>query len=212
MKSIVYPFLITSVLILVTFGLFQQLESELPQKLTSVNQYRGSFALISFLVLAGDILLPVPSSIVMYLNGMVLGIVGGTLLSFGALMIGSVIGYLIGKFSTQVFKNNNNERALAILENYGPAILVLTRGIPILSESLCFVCGYNRTNFKKYLLFNAIGYLPVCLIYSIFGSLAKSDSSSFLWSFAASIAISGLVWFIGRKLFQPAHFNRKNEA
>lgn len=212
MKSIIYPFLVTSVLILITFGLFQQMETDLPQKLTALNHYRGSYMLISFLVLSGDILLPVPSSIVMYLNGMVVGIAGGTFLSFSSLMIGSVIGYLIGKLSTQLFRNNNNERALAVLDKYGPAILVLTRGIPVLSESLCFVCGYNRTDFKKYLLFNAIGYLPVCLIYAVFGSWAKSDTNSFLWSFGASFAVSGLVWFVGRKFFQPSHFNRKDEA
>lgn len=203
MKSILYPFLLTCLVILIIFGLFDNLETYFPQQLTALNKHHKTYALVSFVILSGDILLPVPSSIVMYLNGLVLGPFWGTLLSFIALLIGSIVGYLIGTFSSHILNKNSNEQAANLLEKYGPSILVLTRGIPVISESLCFVCGYNRVHFKTYLLFSAIGYLPVCLVYALFGSFGKSDSESFLWSFAASFVVSGLVWLFGRRLLQP---------
>lgn len=202
MKTILYPFLVTSLVILITFGLFEGLETYFPQQLKALNGHSASYAFISFLILSGDILLPVPSSIVMYLNGLVLGPIWGTLLSFTALMAGAIVGYLIGKFSSQLMNKQKNEQASVLLEKYGPSVLVLTRGIPVISESLCFVSGYNRINFRKYLLFSAIGYLPVCLVYALFGSLGKSDTVSFLWSFAASFVVSGVVWLFSRRLLE----------
>lgn len=202
MKALLYPFLITSLVILVTFGLFEGLETYFPQQLKALNGHAGSYASVSFLVLAGDILLPVPSSIVMYLNGLIVGPLFGTLLSFSALMVGSVVGYFIGKMSAGIAKKQQNEQASLLLEKYGPAILVLTRGIPVISESLCFVCGFNRIHFRRYLLYSAIGYLPVCLVYALFGSMGKSDAVGFLWSFAASFAVSGLVWYFSRRLME----------
>ena len=47
--------------------------------------------------------------------------------------------------------------------------MILSRGIPILSESICFTAGYNKMNFKVYTFLNIVGAIPISLVYGYFG-------------------------------------------
>lgn len=188
-------------LIIISFLIFSDLEAYFTELLVSAQSRPLLYAWISSLILIADILLPVPSSIVMYTNGFVLGTFTGTLVSWVALMIGAVIGYYLGRFSAMGLKASSDSRSGAVLTKYGALSILITRGIPVLSESLCFLYGYHRMPLKKYLLFNAIGYLPVSLLYALCGSIGFNQNT-FLISFGISITLSAVLWFLGRKLLQ----------
>lgn len=200
MKSITYPLAISISIVLITFAIFDKMDINFSDVLHQLKEHPIQYGIASFMVLASDIVLPVPSSIVLYINGYFLGVLFGALVSISGLMVGCIIGYFLGKASSNIFKSERNKKADPILELYGPPAIFLTRGIPILSESICFVCGYNKVNFKHYLLFNFIGYLPICLLHAIFGNLGYQSSSAFLISFVFSIGISLVFWFFGKKL------------
>lgn len=204
MKNIFYPFAISAGIILITFGIFHTMEKYFSDTLHLLKEHPFQFGIISFLILASDIILPIPSSIVLYINGFFLGAIGGTFVSMAGLMAGAVIGYIIGKSSSNVLKSERHHKANRVLSRYGPAAIFLTRGIPILSESLCFVCGYNRIDFKRYLMLNFVGYLPVCSLHAIFGYMGYAGGSIFLMSFTVSVAISIVFWFFGKKIL-PGH-------
>jgi uncharacterized membrane protein YdjX (TVP38/TMEM64 family) len=194
------PLLISCTLIVILFLLFGGAEEYFEQSVSGLIDNQKSFAFTSFLVLCSDIVLPVPSSIVMYLNGAVLGMFQGAVLSFVSVMVSSVIGYLIGLLSLKLFKNNKaHSKSDELLKKTGPLAIILTRGIPILSESVTIVAGYNSYSFYQFLLWNFIGYLPVCLIYAYFGSISNSQDA-FLISFGISIAISFVLWIVGKKV------------
>ena len=200
MKSIIYPLVISIGVVLLTFGAFQSMEQSFSDILHLLKDNPMKFGLVSFLILASDIILPVPSSIVLYINGYFLGPLLGALISLAGLMVGCVIGYYIGKTSSNLFKSDRNQKAQEILSKYGPSAIFLSRGIPVLSESICFVCGYNKLDFSRYLFFNLIGYIPVCLLYALFGSMGYMSSKAFLLSFTASIVVSVVFWFFGKRL------------
>lgn len=197
MRQITIPLLVSIVLVSLVFVFFENLEVYFENLLATAGQNQTEYATLSFLVLSSDIVLPVPSSIVMYGNGLVLGLIKGALLSLLAVFVSSSIGYYLGRFSN--FKARTDERAMAIMEKYGALGIIITRGIPILSESVVFTAGYNRLNFKLFTLLNFIGYLPVCFIYAYFGNIAQ-NANLFLMSFAASILVSLVLWVFGRKL------------
>ena len=198
MKKIAVPFLISAVLIIVTFLLFDNLELLFTGLLKDASMHHQTYYYISFLVLASDIILPVPSSIVMYMNGYVLGWPGGSANSLLALMTGAVAGYYLGKFTSLGVRSKENERANIILLKYGSLAILISRGIPIISESVCIVCGYNRMPFKNYFILNFFGYIPLCFLYAFCGSIGF-DENTFLISFACSIGISAVFWVAGRK-------------
>ena len=65
MKKLIVPFMVSVVFILTTFLAFGQIESYFADLLDKLVHNHVLFSLASFLVLASDILLPVPSSLVM---------------------------------------------------------------------------------------------------------------------------------------------------
>lgn len=197
-KKLLFPFLITVTGIIVIFLIFNELEVYFTSLLSSMQEVPMSYTGVSFLVLASDILLPIPSSIVMYTNGYVLGIVNGALLSLCSLVVSAVIGYYLGKATSWGIKAKADEEADRLLAKYGILAILMTRGIPILSESICLVCGYNRLPFQRYILFNIVGYLPVCLLYAVFGSLGYSQEV-FLISFGCSLVIAAVFWLMRHK-------------
>ncbi len=198
MKKIVVPFIIVVILISVVFIFFENLEHYFTELLHESVDQKLIYSLVSFLALTSDIVLPVPSSIVMYTNGFVLGPVPGTALSFISVMVGSIFGYYLGRFTSLGLKAKEDEKANYFLRKYGSLAILISRGIPILSESICIVCGYNKMNLKTYLLFNVIGYIPVCIIYAYFGSIGY-DKDSFLITFGCSMLIAALFFLAGKK-------------
>jgi uncharacterized membrane protein YdjX (TVP38/TMEM64 family) len=198
-KNLLFPFLIVSAVIIIIFLCFNNIESFLSDVLNSVINKPALFVICSFAVLISDIILPVPSSIVMFTNGYVLGWFYGALLSIASLMISSFIGYYLGKFTSRGLKTKSDQRADQILEKYGTLAILMSRGIPILSESICIVCGYNRMPLKRYLTYNLIGFIPLSLLYAFCGSMGY-EKNVFLLSFVFSLFIALAFWFYGKSL------------
>ena len=197
MKKILVLLFITSFSIILIFLMFENIETFFSDLLNQAQDNPFKYAVLSFVILVSDIVLPVPSSIVMYSNGAVIGLVKGFSLSLISVILSSIIGYFIGYGSSAVLKSDADISATKILEKYGYAAILMTRGIPIISESVCIVCGFTRYNFTIYLVFNIIGYIPVCLIYAYFGSIAV-NRDLFLISFVCSLFITFILWFLGR--------------
>ena len=194
------PFLASSVLVILVFVFFEDLEAYIENMIALSQSNKQEYIWISGLFLSSDILLPVPSSIIMYANGLVLGTVWGTLLSMVCALISSCVGYILGVLSAKTLRSSRREEASSILNKYGVVGIIISRGVPILSESISYTAGYMRMKFKRFFLLNVIGYLPITLMYAYFGSLG-SDLNIFLYCFAASLLISlVLVIFVKKHL------------
>src|ERR1044072_5178327 len=96
-------------------------------------------------LLIADVLLPVPSSLVMVAHGALFGVVGGTLLSLlgsvGAALFGFAIGRRGGKLLERLVTPAERERADRTLERWGALGIVVTRPIPIVAETVAIVAG-----------------------------------------------------------------------
>lgn len=201
MKKILIPLGVTLAVIILSFLFFGEMEQFSNELLVRVGNNRPQYALASFLVLVSDIILPVPSSIVIYLNGLFLGAFGGFALSLVSVLCSSLIGYFIGWGSSAAVRSRADQVSDDILRRYGYLAILLTRGVPVLSESVCVVCGYNRYDLKRYMVWNFLGYVPVCAIYAYAGSVSGSKEQ-FLISFGASVLIAGVLWLFGKKLIE----------
>ena len=198
MKNIWIPFTVSTVSIVLLFMGAENLEIVFTDTLNHIVQNKSLYSLFSFLILASDIILPVPSSVVMFLNGFVLGKFLGSLLSLISLLIGAAVGYCLGMFTSYGFRTKRDNKASFLLEKYGSLAILLTRGIPIISESVCIVYGYNKMPFKHYMMYNLLGYIPVCVLYAVCGSFGY-DKNVFLISFLCSLFISFAFWILGKK-------------
>jgi uncharacterized membrane protein YdjX (TVP38/TMEM64 family) len=127
---------------------------------------------ISFLIL--DIVSIIPAFLIIYTNGLVLGPFLGIFISILGLSIGSCLAYVLAR-STKINKLFNQDLAwVRKLETLGPVAIILSRGIPGISELLSFYFGFSRMPFLLFLLSNIIGYLPICIVFVYFGNISKS--------------------------------------
>ena len=192
MKKVLIVFGSVVLFIIIMFLLLGSYESRAEELLQSYQNYPGTFISISFLLLVLDIILPIPSTIIMYLNGFVMGLLIGTIVSFISLLCSSICGYAIGK----TLNKSNYEKYQRFYDKYGPSAIILTRGMPIMAEAISIMCGYIRIPFRRFLFFQAIGYLPVCLIYAYLGTIAN-ENEAFLPVLGISIIITILFWLYG---------------
>ena len=200
MRKSIIILIISIVIISLTFIFFGGIEEQISTTLNNLQSKKLYYSAVSFTILTSDIVLPVPSSVVMYLNGYVLGSLVGSFISLFSLLISSVIGYYIGKL-TSIGLKAKSENSNKILSKYGTMAILITRGIPILSESICIVCGYNKVPFKQYFIFNLVGYAPLCLLYAVCGSLGYVKDL-FFFSFGCSLFISFAFLLLGKKFLK----------
>jgi uncharacterized membrane protein YdjX (TVP38/TMEM64 family) len=138
-------------------------------------------AAIGVSLLALDVLLPVPSNVVMISHGAVFGIVIGSLLSLLGTMLASAAAFWIGRrggwLLALTVPDDERVRADAFLANRGLIAIVVTRPLPLLAETILVLAGASPLGWHRAMLASVIGSLPLCLVYA--------------WAGAASIGFEG---------------------
>ena len=180
--------IIIGIIIAIYLAFGKQLEARL-SGFDMLTISRPAWSLISFSLLSLDIILPVPSSILMTFNGFVLGTTLGSLLSLASLLCSALAGYYLGRLFDRRQKAMQNSRAAALLNRFGAFAIILSRPIPILSETVCILCGYNGMSFRKYLIYILAGSAPISILYAYLGSTG-ANRNSFLYALIASISVS----------------------
>lgn len=129
-------------------------------------------------LLATDIFLPVPSSLVSTLGGWRLGWWAGTLASWVGMSLGAIIGYTLARrwgrrFALWFSRGEELDRMAKLSRQYGPIVLVMTRGVPVLAEASVLLMGIHRLGWMRFLPATLLSNLGIALAYSAFGTFAE---------------------------------------
>lgn len=151
-------------------------------------------ALIATL-LAADVFLPIPSSIVSTLGGTFLGVVKGTIASTAGMTIGALLGYVVGRvfrksLAPRFLSAKSRERAEALAAQKGLWGIAFARPIPVLAEASVIVAGINSVPVVPFTLVTTLSNLGISLVYAAAG--ARSFTGSFAWAVAAAIGLPGI--------------------
>src|SRR2546427_737780 len=118
-------------------------------------------AILGVSLLIADVLLPVPSSLVMVAHGALFGVVVGTLLSLlgsvGAALFGFAIGRRGGRFLARVVSPEERARADYLLGRWGSLAIVVTRPIPVLAETVAIMAGVTPMSWSRVALASLVG-------------------------------------------------------
>ena len=152
-------------------------------------------------LLAGDVFLPVPSSLVSTAAGARFGLAGGALVSVAGLTAGCVLGYALGRrVGRGAVIAAAGERRLARLERatarLGDGVLVACRAVPVLAEASVILAGVGRMPAARFVALTTLANLGLSLAYAGVGARA-AGAGSFLLAFGGAIAIPALgmaVW------------------
>jgi uncharacterized membrane protein YdjX (TVP38/TMEM64 family) len=159
-------------------------------------------------MLVVDVVLPIPSSLVMILNGALFGILVGTLLSLLGALGAAIIGFLMGRRGGPLLVHfvlpEDRERADRLLQDWGMLAIIATRSIPLLAETVIIMAGASSIPWRTMLLATLLGSLPMSLLYAITGATAATFANGLL-SFSMVLLIAGLFWVIGRRAHSKAN-------
>ena len=157
-------------------------------------------------LLIADVLLPVPSSLVMVAHGALFGVWIGTFLSLlgsvGAALFGFAIGRRGGKLLERIVSPAERNRADHILARWGALAIVITRPIPLLAETVAIMAGASSSlGWGRMALAALVGSLPPALLYALTGAAVANFQSTSLM-FGVVLLVTGSFWLIGR-LMEP---------
>lgn len=160
-----------------------------------------ALAIIGLLVV--DLVIPVPSSVVMAASGMLLGPILGGIVSFVGAMAAACLGFwacrLGGRRAFERFVSPEEVgRTSEWFERYGTVAIIVSRPIPMLTEILSCLAGLTEVRFTTFVVAAALGTLPICFVYSVIGSLGDiSNPWPVVW---VSILIPAAGWIVARRI------------
>lgn len=163
----------------------------------------GSAAAIVIL-LAVDIFLPVPSSLIMVLSGAAFGVLWGAVLS----LVGSIAGEWLGfelvrrygrRASSAMVGDEELARLGAFFERYGTAAIVMTRPLPIVMETMSVVAGLSRMSRGAFLVASFVGTTPIVFVYAYAGAKSRAVAN-LAPAVVMLVAVAGLGWLIYRSM------------
>lgn len=188
-------------MILIPFFLFESYFTALGDRIVRGEvPFSAAVATIGAL-LALDVLLPVPSSIVSAAAGVLLGFWAGTLVIWVGMTVSCFIAYLIGARSTtlarRIVGDEGLVRAREIATRYGDLAVIVCRPVPVLAEASVIFAGVMHVPPARFLLVCALANLGVAAGYAAIGAYSMSVDS-FLVAFIGALALPAVAWLIGR--------------
>jgi uncharacterized membrane protein YdjX (TVP38/TMEM64 family) len=195
-------------LTLIPFFLFEEDMSRWSSAmLVEARSSSWASATMIVLLLASDILLPVPSSLVGAYAGGVLGIAYGAVANWVGLSLGSAIGYGLGRSAgrpafVRLVGADAVDRARGLFARMGPAALLVSRGIPVVAEAGLIAAGSASMPLASFIGSVAIGNAAVAIAYAVAGSAASTGNYALL--VAVLVLVPAASWLMWRALKGPA--------
>lgn len=216
MRTLLRPLLLMSIVLLVPIVPFVVFGEQLETWFHSWSEQQESQRIVAAAVvglLATDIVLPVPSSVISTFGGAQLGTLGGTLASWVGMTVSAIVGFVLARscgpaVTRWLSSPQDVERLKQASDRYGPVFLVLARGVPVFAEASVLLLGIHRLSWRKFLPAVAASNLGIALAYSAFGTFARQHEWLPL-ALGVSVALP-LLWTSLARRWLPADDETSN--
>jgi uncharacterized membrane protein YdjX (TVP38/TMEM64 family) len=147
-----------------------------------------------------DVVLPVPSSLVMIAHGAAFGPLLGAALSLlgslGAALVGFAAGRRGGPLLNRLVSADERRRADALLARWGVLAIVVTRPVPLLAETTVILAGASPLGWRRTAVAALVGSVPAAVLYALAGSVAAGLGNP-VAVFALVLLLAGATWALG---------------
>lgn len=164
--------------------------------------------LFGITLLIGDILLPLPGTIIMSALGYIYGPYLGGLFAFLGSFLSGLVAYLGcrifgAKFVKKIIGDEDYFKGQQLFYQKGGWFIVLSRWLPILSEIGSCMAGLTKMPKRAFFFALVCGTLPMSFLFAYFGHLGKEiERLAILLNFI----VPAILWIISSYLLQ---LNRK---
>jgi uncharacterized membrane protein YdjX (TVP38/TMEM64 family) len=153
-------------------------------------------------LLAADIVLPVPSSLVMVLSGAAFGTLPGAAVALAGSIGGEWLGFeLVRRYgrrmSAALVGEQEVERLDGFFRQYGAAAIIITRPLPIVMETMSVVAGLSTMSRLTFLTSSLLGTAPIALVYAYAGAKSR-EVGNVLPAAVMLVALSAGGWLLYR--------------
>lgn len=171
-----------------------------------------TLALVLIALLAGDLVLPVPSSLLAVGIGAVFGTVAGTAIITVGLSLGAWIGYELGRSAGRAgvsrwVEDEQRQRLEVFAGKHGLGLLVALRAVPVLAEASVVVAGSSNMPRARVLGVTTAASLAIALVYAAAGSLA-ADLGSLELAAIAGVGLPGIAMLLSARIRRGTKANR----
>jgi len=157
-------------------------------------------------LLAADLALPVPSSVLMTLAGALFGVWRGAAIALTGAMVSAALGFgLCRRFGRRAFDRmigGETARVEAFFRRYGAWAILLSRSVPMLTEVVSCLAGLSRMPPGRFFALSLAGTAPVCWVYAWAGHRAGAEAGAG-WAVLIAFALPAL-GFAGLRIARPA--------
>jgi uncharacterized membrane protein YdjX (TVP38/TMEM64 family) len=156
------------------------------------------------LLLASDVILPVPSSLVMVLSGAAFGVGWGSLIALVGSIVGEWLGFELVRrfgrgFAARFVGEDDFQRFSQLLDRHGALGVVLTRPLPIVMETMSVIAGLSRMRRTTFLMASFVGTVPIVLVYAYAGAESRRLGSVVpAVVILVSVTALGWLWYRSR--------------
>lgn len=160
-------------------------------------------------LLATDIFLPIPSSVVVTMGGWQLGRWLGALAAWVGMNLGAAAGFGLARRWGQPFahwfsKQEDLDRMKIISNRFGPLVLILTRAMPVFAEASVLIAGIHRLSWKRFLPAVVLSNLGIAVAYSVLGDYAEQHQWLPL-ALGVAVAVPVLVAAVAQRFMPGTH-------
>jgi uncharacterized membrane protein YdjX (TVP38/TMEM64 family) len=191
-------------LVLIPFFLFEQQFNDFAARMTQTDTAAWLAGISIFGLLAFDVILPVPSSIVSTAAGVLLGFWVGAAIVWAGMMVACLFGYALGARAAGVARrfvgDDGLRRAESLMKRYGDYTIVMCRPVPVLAEASVIFAGQVRIPFGRFVWMSVLSNLGIALGYAAFGAYSMRIDS-FLAAFLGALILPGIAILIARLTF-----------
>jgi 3-dehydroquinate synthase len=129
-----------------------------------------------------DLILPVPSSVLMTMAGALLGFNAGWMVNLIGAMGSAVLGFVLcrrwGKpMFDRLIKPSDSARITRFFERYGIWAILLSRSVPMLSEVISCMAGLSAMRSRIFFAVALAGTWPLCIAYAWAGDNAVAGNA-----------------------------------
>ena len=153
-------------------------------------------------LLAADLVLPVPGTVVMSALGWVYGTAWGGLIASAGSILAGLCGYGVGRLigekgARKLLGDQDFEKGQKLFTRGGGWMIALSRALPILPEALSCTAGLVRMPFGRFTASLTCGSLPVGFLFAWIGAIGRDAPA---WTFAFSIGVPAMLWLLASRV------------
>src|SRR5207244_3669497 len=128
-------------------------------------------ALTVVTLLAVDLFLPIPSSIVMVLSGAAFDVLWGSALSLVGSVGGEWLGFeLVRRYGRRaprtIVGDDELDRLGRVFAKHGAAAIAVTRALPVVMETMSVVAGLSTMTRRAFLVSSLASTVPIVFVYA----------------------------------------------